>query len=250
MTDAARWRDQAAAVLRTDGRRLARDRFLIGTSLYILAIMLVMRWVIPAATAWTVDRWGFDLTPYHPLIVSHLIVQLAPFTIGLIGGFLLLENREERTVHALLVSPISLGQYLLVVGAAMVAGSTLLTVAEGLLIGVALPPWPALVITGAVGALMAPVIAMAIGALADNKTEAFAYLKIGGLAPLIATGAWFLAEPLQWVAGVYPAYWAAKAYWLAESGDAAWPIWAAGGVGVSVVWLEVARRLYRRAARR
>jgi len=237
-------------MLRTSGLRLVRDRFLIGTTLYLVAISLVMRWAIPSLTEWVAGRWSVDLTPYHVLIVSHIIVQLAPFMAGLIGGFLLLEDREERTVRALLASPVPLRHYLLVVSAAMVAGSLILTAAEGMLIGIALPSWPALLATGAVGALMAPVIAMAIGALADNKTEAFAYLKIGGLGPLIPTGAWFLPEPWQWLAGLYPPYWAVKAYWLAQAGDDTWPFWLLGGIIVSGVWLVATARLYRRAAHR
>ena len=98
-------------MLRTDGLRLLRDRFLIGVSVYIVAITVVMRWLLPAITVDLASDQNFDLAPYHPLLVSYLILQLAPFVPGIIGGFLLLESREDGTVKALLVSPNPLTSY-------------------------------------------------------------------------------------------------------------------------------------------
>ena len=87
-------------MLRTDALRLRRDRFLIGITAYILAITVLMRWILPAITTGIAVEWEFDLTPYHPLLVSHLIVQLAPLVPGIIGAFLLLESREDGTVRS------------------------------------------------------------------------------------------------------------------------------------------------------
>ena len=98
-------------MLKTDVLRMLRDRFLIGISAYIFFVVVVMRAVIPWATTAIAVNWNFDLTPYHPLIVSHLTVQLAPLVPGIVGGFLLLESREEGTVKALLVSPSPLFGY-------------------------------------------------------------------------------------------------------------------------------------------
>ena len=65
--------------------------------------------------------------------------------------------------------------------------------------------------------------AFLVAGLAQDKTQAFAFMKIFGIAPMIPTAAWFVAEPLQWVAGLHPSYWASKAYWVAEGGSATWP---------------------------
>ena len=55
-------------MLRTDALRLRRDRFLIGISIYIVAITVVMRWFLLEITTSVADNWDFNLIPYHSLI--------------------------------------------------------------------------------------------------------------------------------------------------------------------------------------
>ena len=94
-----------SGMLRADSLRLRRDRFLIAITVYVLVITAVMRWLIPAITSRLMTESDFDLTLYHPLLVSYFIVQIAPLLPGLIGGFLLLESREDGTVKASVPSP-------------------------------------------------------------------------------------------------------------------------------------------------
>ena len=237
-------------MLRTDTLRLLRDRFLIALTVYVLAITAVMRWLIPAITSDLMSEHDFDLTPYHPLLVSYFIVQLAPLIPGIIGGFLLLESREDGTVKALLVSPNPLTTYVSVVCVVMVLTAVTLTVVQGAIIAVALPPWPALIATALAAALWAPAFALLIAAISNNKVQAFAYMKLFGIGPLIVIGAYFLPEPWQWLASIYPPYCASKAYWLAEAGGSAWPLWVLAGLVGSGVWIVVLQRLFLRAARK
>lgn len=237
-------------MLRADGLRLRRDRFLIGVSVYIIAVTVVMRWLLPAITADLASEQNFDLAPYHSLVVSYLILQLAPFVPGIIGGFLLLESREDGTVKALLVSPNPLTSYVSVVGVVMFVTSVVLTVAQGAIIGLALPPWPALIATALAAAPASAIWALSIAAFANNKVQAFAYLKLFGLGPALVLGAYFLPEPGQWLAAIFPPFCASKAYWVAEAGGSQWPLWVLAGLIGSAVWFVVLQRLYLRAARR
>ena len=102
-------------------------------------------------------------------------------------------------------------------------------------------------LAGAPAALM---MALFVAAMANNKVEAFAYMKFCGVAPLVPTGAFFLRELWQWLAAVYPPYWASKAYWVAESGGSSWPLWVLGGLITSAVWVAVLGRVFLKAARK
>jgi fluoroquinolone transport system permease protein len=217
-------RSAVRGMFRTDARRLLRDRFLIGMAVYIAAIAVVMRWALPWIGDELAERVAFDLTPYFPLIVSHLVIQLAPLAGGMIGGFLLLESRESQFVKAMLVTPVPLRSYLALLCAGLLLSAISLTLFQSAVIGMALPPWPALLCAGLAGAPAGIFMTLFVGAVADNKTEAFAYLKICGTLPLLPTAAYFLPEPWQWLAAIYPPYWASKAYWVAESGGS-WPLW-------------------------
>lgn len=237
-------------MLRADALRLRRDRFLIGISAYILLITVLMRWILPAITTGIATEWQFDLTPYHPLLVSHVIVQLSPLVPGIIGAFLLLESREDGTVKALLVSPNPLTRYLSVVCVVMFVTAVTLTIVQGAIIALALPSWPALIVVGLAAAPWALIFALLTAAVSDNKVQAFAYLKLFGVGPLLATGAYFLPEPWQWLAGLYPPFCASKAYWVAEGGGSQWLLWVLAGLVGSAVWVGVLGRLYLRAARK
>ena len=233
-------------VLRADGLRVVRDRFLVGIAVYILTLAVVMRWAIPWVGDELAKRWEFDLTPYYPLLVSHMVIQLAPFLFGIVGGFLLLESREERTLQAIMVSPFPLTVYLSVIGCVALVGATVLTLLETAIIGLARPPWMALFAAGAVGAVAGPALAVFVAAFAHNKVEAFAYMKFCGAAPLVASAAFFIPEPWQWLATIYPPYWASKAYWAAEAGATTWTLWVALGLVTSIIWLGLLVRHFLR----
>lgn len=237
-------------MLHADGLRLVRDRFIVATALYIVSLSIAMRWALPWVTAEVAARLAFDLTPYHAVMMSHMVVVLVALVGGLVGGFLLLEGREDRTVKAQLVSPVSLSVHVALVSAVLMVVSALLTVVEGVIVGIALPPWPALVLIACAAAPAAPIMALFIASFADNKIEAFAYTKFCGVAVLIPAGASFVPEPWQWIAGVYPQYWAAKAYWVAHAGGSEWPLLALTGIGVSALWVWWMARRFMRAARR
>lgn len=236
-------RASVVAVLRSDVRRLARDRFLLGSAAYLVGVSLAMRWVLPWLSKAVLARRGFDLAPYHGLVTSYVVVFLSTVLVGMIGGFLLLESREDRTIRALLVSPLPMRAYLFGASAAMVAGAFGIAFVEALLVGAGRPPWPALVPITLTGALAAPVFAFYLATFATNKLEAFAHLKILGASGLILPGAYFLDPPWRYLAGLFPPYWTAEAWWIAEAGGGAWMaclLWGAV-VSTAVLVLLVAR---------
>jgi fluoroquinolone transport system permease protein len=238
------------AILRVDGLRLLRDRFLLGMVAYIVGVSVAMRWIIPFATQELSTRLGFDLTPYHGLITSHIVVQLAAMVGGMAGGFLILESKEHRVIAAFRVTPVSLGSYVAILGVVLVAATVLIAVVEGLIIRFGTPRGIPLALAALAGAPASVIFALVVGTFATTKTEAFAYLKFIGLAPLLPTASYFLAEPWQYAMAVYPPYWASKAYWLALEGDPRWAIWVGGGVVVSTIAVVALTRAFlRRVAR-
>ena len=238
------------AILLVDGLRLLRDRFLLGSITYIIGISVAMRWIIPFATDQLSARLGFDLAPYHGLIMSHIVVQLAALVGAMAGGFLILESKENRVIAAFRVTPVSLGSYVTIIGVVLVAATVLIAVVEGLIVGIGTPPLVPLVLTALAGAPASLIFTLVVGTFATTKTEAFAYLKFIGLAPLLPTASFFLAEPWQYTMAVYPPYWASKAYWVALDGGASWPILAVGGLVLSAIFVIALTRVFmRRVAR-
>ncbi|MGD2115034.1 MAG: hypothetical protein PVG07_08275, partial [Acidobacteriota bacterium] len=145
-----------AGVLRSDARRLVRDGFLLGSLAYLVGTSLALRWLLPWLARTLERRRGFDLEPYYGLLVSYFLVFLAPVLVGMIGGFLLLASREDRSIRALLVAPLPMRHYLVGGSVVMVCGATALALAEAALIGLGLPPWPVTILVVLTGSLGAP----------------------------------------------------------------------------------------------
>ncbi|MEO1083119.1 MAG: hypothetical protein AAFY88_02650 [Acidobacteriota bacterium] len=238
------------ALLRVDVLRVRRDRFLLGLIVLIFSMCLGLRMAIPwiAREVWV--RWAFDLEPYFVLLGGHISVVVPTVTMSILGGFLVLEMREEGVLRALLASPVPLRRYLHGLAVAFALGATVLAVAHAALIGLALPPWTALAVIAAASSVAAAPQALFVAAASKNKVEAMAYTKVvSGVAP-IALAAFFIPEPWQWLCGVYPPYWAVKAYWLAYAGDGGWALWALGAPVTSWLWWRVVLRTFTAAAYR
>ena len=123
----------------------------------------------------------------------------------------------------------------------LVLTATGVILAEAALIGLGLPPWPALLAIALVGGSGAPLVALYLATFPDNKVEAFAHMKLVSVAGAVPLGAYFLPLPWQYLACLFPPFWAAKAWWVAEAGGSSWPLWLLGGAlttGALLVWLS------------
>ncbi len=240
----------ARAILTTDARRLLRDRFLLGASAYILVVALALRWLVPWLQAELLAGNRVDITPFVPLGVSYFVVVNASVLTGMVGGFLLLESREERTVKAMLVTPTPLSLALGLLSAVVFLTGALTTLGLSLALGVGVPSTAAAITSALVGAPMGIVMMLILATVASNKVEAFAVMKITGFLGLVPIGAYFLPEPLQFLAGVVPVYWACRIWWTAAAGDPGWAWMVLPGLLVSIAWIVPLLRRFRDAAQR
>ena len=244
----------AGALAVSDARGVGRDpllRWLIG---YPIALALLLRWGLPALAGPVEARFGIRLLDYGVLVTSSM-VELLPVLVGMVVGFLLLDERDDRTLHALQVTPLGLNGYLAYRVALPIVASVAMTVAAVPLVGltpVALGPLLAI----AVGAApLAPLFALFLAAFAGNKVEGFALTKASGMLFVPPVLAYFVAPPWQWLFGVVPTYWPLKAVWTLQGiGWASGPSAGAGGYAVPlaiglVVQAVLLRWLLRRVRR-
>ena len=212
----------AAAVIRALGpidlKSVARDsmlRWLVGMP---LVVAFAFRWGVPVVNALLLERYGFDLTPYYPLLTSFLVLMV-PTLMGSVVGFLLLDQRDDRTLGALQVTPLTVGGYLAYRIAVPMAVSVPVMMAS---IGIA-----DLVTMGVVPAFAAavqaapaaPLYALFVAAFAANKVQGFALLKAVGVLTWPPVFAWFVASPWQVAFGIVPLYWPLKLFWMLAAGE-------------------------------
>jgi hypothetical protein len=189
----------------------------------------------------------FDLTPFHPLIMSGYLMT-APGMIGFVIGFLLLDERDAGTLRALRVTPLSLRHYLAYRVAGPLLIGTLSTLVGYPLVGLSPIPGSALLAIAVVASLAAPVLALVLAAAAPNKVAGFAVVKVLNGVNLLPVAAFFIPMPAQIIAGILPTYWPMRALWSAAAGESYAGILAIGAVVGLAAVVVAATVLERRLA--
>ncbi|MGW0520346.1 ABC transporter permease [Crossiella sp. NPDC003009] len=235
-------------LIRTFGRndlRAIRGDTMLVTVLLAPVIYAAGLWAVPAVTRFAAASWALDLTPYHPLIVSALGVLGPAMVLGSLCGLLLLDDKDQRTLLALRVTPAPRSAYpayraLTTVLLATVAVELTL-VLSGLLTGAALVKG---IGVAALTGLLSVLIGLTMGALAGNKVEGIAIIKgLGMLVAAIPLIPFFLLDsPWQLAFGVLPSYWPARALWAAMDGGVFWP-YLLGGLAYNALLMVVLLRI-------
>ena len=233
------------ALTMTDARNIRRDSLLRFLLLYPWLLGVSFRFLVPFITGALAP--GFDLTLYYPLIVGFFGVIITPPLAGYIIGFLLLDERDDGTLTALQVTPLSMNRYLtyrLAVPVVISVAAIFIVIPLMNLIPVRLQPMlPIALLAGLEG----PIFALLLASLAGNKVQGFAVMKGLGMLFLAPFAAWFVSPPWQWLLGLFPTYWPVKAFWVMLDGGSYWP-WLAIGLIVHLLWLAPLLRRFNRVA--
>ncbi|MFD2169899.1 hypothetical protein [Tumebacillus lipolyticus] len=208
-----------------DARQVVRDPVLLMSMLAPLLMALVIRLGVPFADGLAEERIGISLLGHEPFLISFLL-SATPLMLGLLIGFLLLEERDEEMLAYLAITPLGKIGYLCYRLISPVLLSVIFSLIGFLVAGVEAPDalhlWPVLLML----ALEAPLLALMMGVFAGNKVEGLALSKAAGVLFVAPVVAYFVTGPWQWAAGVLPTFWAVKAF-------------LASGVGESVYWLYI-----------
>jgi fluoroquinolone transport system permease protein len=204
-----------------DIRNVNRDSLLRLILIYPWIMAVLLRWVLPFMAGGFADRFDFQI--YYGLLTSFFSVMLMPQLFGYVIGFMLLDERDDRTLHALRVTPLSLNRYLvykLTVPVLMSIAAVYIFVP---VVGLVTLPYAPLLPIAVVAALTGPIFALLLSSLAANKVQGLAVMKGLSLVLVAPMVAYFVPEPWQWLFGFAPTFWPLKAFWQVLAGEPWWP---------------------------
>lgn len=211
--------------------------------IFALALRFLARPLLGQLSIWLDADLAWAQTP----LVGYVLLVMAPAITGMVIGFLLLDHRDEGTLAALGVSPLTFDGYL----AYRLTAPMVIAFATTLLMfpvaGVSVSPVVA-VVSAVAAAPTAPLFALFLAAFARNKVQGFALMKAAGVVFWPPLAGVFVPMPWQLLFGITPFYWPGRVYWAALEGDPTWMLWLVPGLTWQglIVWLLLRR--YRRVA--
>lgn len=237
-----------AALAGVDALQIRRDPLLRWVMAIPLVIALAARGVLPVLLRRLESRLDTPLLTWYEPIMGAALLLLVPMLVGMVAGFLLLDQRDDRTLSALQVTPLPLRSYV----AFRLAAPMMLSVAMTL---VALPvagfgPAPAALLLAALAvAPIAPLYALGLAGFAANKVEGFALVKVAGAITALPVFALFVSGRGELLLALVPTYWQTRLYWSLTGADTG-PAWLFALVGVtyagavlSALWRRFRRRI-------
>jgi fluoroquinolone transport system permease protein len=196
-----------------DVRNVRRDPLLSVVVASPLLLALTLRVAYPAARQWAATTHHVDLDPHRALLLGFLVVLHSAFIFGMLGALLILDDTDDRTLLALRVTPVTLEGYLGYRAAAVAAlsmlGLALAVPLSGLSTGLPLAMLPGLLLTAA----CAPIVTGVTVAMATNKIEGVAIIKLLGVPTYLPLATWFTDAPWTWALAVIPTFWPVRVLW-------------------------------------
>ncbi|MDD3946917.1 MAG: hypothetical protein PHI19_03670 [Clostridia bacterium] len=204
------------------------------------------------------------ITDTNALVASYiyLVLFLMSLTMGsLIGGvllgFSLIENKDERTFNSLAVTPASIKGYVIFksVYSSVITfiGNLIMIYAIGLLGGKSMTLFTQtgevflfdtlrfyhIIVFSFVNSLLAPAAAMLMAAIAKNKVEGFVIMKSAGLVFLLPVLMMlpFFHGGTQYILGFLPHFWCTKAVYnviIQSAASADLPFWLYNLIGTVI----------------
>ena len=206
------------ALVDADSRLLWRDPLLGWILALPIGLAVLLRALIPRVEHALLSGVAFDLTAYYPLVLGGYLMT-APGMVGMVIGFLFLDERDARTLTALRTTPLSMRQYLAYRVSLPLLLGTASTLIGFQLIGLAPVRLSALLPIAIVAGFSAPILALVLAVTAPNKVAGFAVVKVMNAVNLLPVVAYFIPRPLQFIAGIFPTYWPMRAFWSASASE-------------------------------
>lgn len=231
-----------------DLKNIRRDPLLFWVPVFPLLLALVIRWGVPPLAATVAASTGFDLAAWYPLLMSCFVVMM-PGLIGTVTGFLLLDERDDGVLSAILVTPVSSGAYVGYRVATPLAVGFVATMLTYPLAGLTPLPVADLAAAALLGSFGAPFMALYLASFAENKVTGFAMMKLMNAVQILPVVGYFMPMPAQLLIGVLPSYWPMKVVWLAAAGRP-YGAYVAAGLVVNAIAVAALMKRFDRVVHR
>ena len=228
------------ALIRADWRNISRDLLLMITIFVPLLVAVFVRIVTPIATELLTARADFDLT-VHYVFIAGMVVLMTPMMLGAMAGLQILDDRDERILTYISVTPITREGYVvwklltpMIIGMIITPIALVITNIIPLRFGILVP-------VTLLTTLGAPIYALLLASFATNKVEGLAVSKASGVLMVAPFAGYLLESPWRFLAGIMPPFWPIMAMLAGYGHENTFWMYILGGVITHLAWIALLR---------
>jgi fluoroquinolone transport system permease protein len=225
-----------------DLKNIRRDGILMLSLLGPLLLAPLLRFGLVPFTGLLQELTGLDLSLHYPFIMSFLAL-LTPMLLGIMAGFLILDERDANILTYFAITPLTKTGYFyyrILAPVVLGFGMTYLLIAfVGLTELNYLKLFPVILMAS----LEAPMLALFLGSFAANKVEGLAYSKAMGITFMAPLAGYLVESKWHLLAGIFPPYWVTQAF-LAAGGGEGYAFYTLGGLLVHALAIHALVRKF------
>ncbi|MCF8357607.1 MAG: hypothetical protein K9H26_02535 [Prolixibacteraceae bacterium] len=203
-------------LVKSDWKIIGRDPMLFIAYLAPLLILCLVLFLFPIVSELTTQHFNFPLEGYFPFGYIFFL-PLVSMMIGMVYGFILLDERDAGLVSYLSVTPLGKTGYLSLRMIIPVVIAFVYNIVYILLTGLGKTLTPLeIVALSVIIAFEAPLMILFLGAFANDKVEGIAMSKGFGILLLAIIADYFFEGPWRWFLSIVPIWWVERAALLDE----------------------------------
>lgn len=204
-----------------DTRMIRGDPMLILSLMVPFILWALMQFIFPIVAQFILDRWSFDIYPWYRQ-AGYFFMVLIPMMMGMVYGFILLDERDGGIITAISITPMGKPGYLkLRLGIPMVLSFLFVTVFQLVLGLQGSNGMLQIFVLSAILSSQSLMMLLFLGAYADNKVMGLAISKGFGILLLGPVLDFILPRPLNWLGAYSPMFWTGRSY-LSDSTGTFW----------------------------
>lgn len=200
---------KVASIAAADLKSIRQDPMLLLTCIGPIVLIAVYQMGMPIVIPFFQQQFDLSIDDYGKIIFLVFLLML-PLLTGMVGGFLMLEERDMQLISYYAITPFGKKGYLLY---RLTSPFVLTLVSVFVFIQLAsVVQMPLLwsVVIACIVSLLAPLFSLFLVSYATTRVDGFALSKMASFlitAPFIL---FFVPKGVQWVAGVLPTFWTVK----------------------------------------
>ncbi len=229
------------AAVRSDFKLIIREPILLFFMILPLFIIGMVKVLLAFGVPLLYQYTGFELAPYYGYVLA-LTLLMAPFMLGTVCGFLMIDDRDARMYELMSVTPLGYLGYIFMRALIPLATAFIYTFLGYYILDIFPVPFPLLSYIALLNSLAGVLIAFILFTFAGDKVKAVTYSKGLSMLNFLAVADLFDLPWLSFIGALTPFYWVVRLINYPLTG-----LNLILSAMVHLIWLVVMFRLLRRA---